>query len=837
MRIQKLFLFLLLIVFSTAVYPFSKPKQEIETAYIYLLSKHIKWDQHALKRQKNFIIGVLDEDGEFYRVIKKKLEGLEVKFKPIRVLWLKSASQIEQKQLNILVVRKSFLDELEWIYRTVPNGVLLVTENMGLKFSMIDLYEDDAHRIKIRINRSNITKHHLDVDKELLLVGGSSVSVSKLYKASLEEIRKEAKKLQLLQTKNRQLSKELQTNKHMIEDLKKKIEIKKQEYQKAYKELKQTQKKILQKTKELEQKSKRIDQLKSDYEALQKTLKKNEELIERSKLKLQQQSTLIENNKKLLFKKYKELFLLDQKIKQQEKIAKQQQIQIQKQQISMMLLGIIIGLLIVFALYFYLNKLKFEKLNEELKKAKEEAEYANRSKSVFLANMSHELRTPLNAILGFSELLMQNENFSKGERKILRTIYNSGVFLLSLINDILDIAKIESGKITIEKSAANLTFLINDTVSLLYNRAEEKGLSIVTRYLGDIPECMMIDEKKVREILINYLSNAIKYSSKGKIEIVVEVFEKDFIVQVKDQGRGISQEDLKIIFEPFTQVGDASSKTGTGLGLSITKQFAEAMGGEVGVESEEGRGSEFWVRLPYEKCSAKEQNKPTNSHLLQEKGRSVVGIAEKSKTPHILIVEDKENNILLLQEILKIIGIDPEVARDGEEAIKKVQKEKFDLIFMDIRLPKQSGIEVIKEIRKFDKNVIIVALSASTYEYDTKIFDEIGVDAFLSKPYKSHEIYDALWRFFKLDFIYKEKKDAKKRPVDREKLASKLSRLDQKTLQELNEKIILLSAEDMQEVLDKIAKMDKELYEMLQQMINDMNYMEIMESLKDITGD
>ena len=221
---------------------------------------------------------------------------------------------------------------------------------------------------------------------------------------------------------------------------------------------------------------------------------------------------------------------------------------------------------------------------------------------------------------------------------------------------------------------------------------------------------------------------------------------------------------------------------------------------------------------------------------MHEKKRRVVGVVEGSKKPHVLIVEDKENNILLLQEILKVIGVDPVVAKDGKEAIEKTKKEKFDLIFMDIRLPKISGIEVIKEIRKRNKDVVIVALSASTYEYDTSIFREIGVDAFLNKPYKAYEIYDVIWRFFKLDYVYKEKKDAKEMLVDREKLQNRLSKLDKKTLQELDEKIILLSAEEMRDVLKKIEKTDKELYEMLQQLINNMNYMEIIESLKDIRG-
>ncbi len=843
MRIVLLLAFILL----SSLFAYTKAKREVVTAYTYLLSKHVQWEKPATSESRQFTIAVLEKDDELYGTLSMKLKGLEVHKRPLQIVKLKNILDVSKKEFDVLLVDRSYMDEIQSVYAHLPDKRLLISiEAPDMRYTMIDLYEDEVHRVKIRINRTNIEMHYLKVDDEILLVGGSGVSISKLYRSILEEIKQETKKFQRYQKLNEELEEKLKQHQETVEKLQSEITREQKEFEKIHSDLVSTQEKIAKKNSELMQKQRKIEQLQQNFQQLKVTLQKKEEeeknlqkqlyviekRLQESDEKLLKQKKEIEKNKQLLQEKHRQLLELDSKIKEAKSLTQAQQTQIQKQRITLVLLLVIAGMLLWFAIYFYLNKRKFEQLNEELKKAKEEAEYANRSKSVFLANMSHELRTPLNAILGFSELLMQNEDFTKAQRKILRTIYNSGVFLLSLINDILDIAKIESGKITIEKIPSNLTFLINDTVSLLYNRAEEKGLSIVTKYPGNIPECMMIDEKKVREIVINYLSNAIKYSSKGKIEIIVEVFDKEFSIKVRDEGRGISQQDLKIIFEPFTQVGDASAKTGTGLGLSITKQFAEAMGGQVGVESKEGKGSVFWVRLPYEQCAAKEHNKPTNNHLLHEKERSVVGIVEGSKKPRILIVEDKENNILLLQEILKVIGIDPVVAKDGKEAIEKTQKEKFDLIFMDIRLPRISGIEVIKEIRKQDKDVVIVALSASTYEYDTSIFTEIGVDAFLSKPYKAYEIYDVLWRFFKLDYVYKEKKDAKEMPVDREKLQSRLSKLDEKLLQELDEKIILLSAEEIHDVLEKIEETDKELYEILQQLVNNMNYMEIIESLK-----
>ncbi len=842
-------LFFLIFLFVSTLFSYTNAKIEVITAYTYLLSKHIRWEESAKERNRDFIIAVLAKNDEIYDALKRKLKGLEIRERALQVVKFSSIGDIQNRTFDILLVGEGYKNDLKRIYKTLPDKKLLITiEAPSMRYAMIDLYEDEVHRVKIRLNDANIRWHHLQVDDEILLVGGSGVSVSKLYKSTLEEIKREAKKFQRYRKLNRELLVELQRHKKTVEKLQSEIRKKKNEYKQVKSSLAHMRQKINQKNKEFAKQKKKIENIKQNLEELKIALEKKaqeEEALQkqsealRKKLQesqemLRAQKERIKENNRLLEEKLSKYHELTRKIEQAEAIAKEQKIQLERQRITLFLTLLIALLLLLFAIYFYIHEKKFKRLSDELAAAKEEAEYANRSKSVFLANMSHELRTPLNAILGFSELLMKNETFSNSERKILRTIYNSGTFLLSLINDILNIAKIEAGKITIEPVPTNISFVVDEIVSILNARAEAKGMSIVTNIPKELPKCIVIDEKKVRQILMNYVSNAIKYSKFGNVEITVEFDEKEFAIEVKDEGEGISQKDKQIIFEPFVQVGSASAVTGTGLGLTITKQFAEAMGGSVGVESEEGKGSLFWVKLPYETCD--ESMTQDSVHLLKEKRQEVVGLASRPKELRILIVEDKEDNVKLLQEILNVLGFKAMVAYDGEEGVKLARSNRFDVVFMDIKMPKLDGIEASRQIREFDKNVVIIAVSASISEKDEKMLKEVGVNAYLVKPYQAYEVYDLLWRFFKLDYRYAEQKIDKQKSVDKKELETRLARLDAALLQELKSKAVLLNAEDMQEVLEKIRQQDARLYYMLSEMSEQLNYAEIIDAVESALG-
>ena len=404
--------------------------------------------------------------------------------------------------------------------------------------------------------------------------------------------------------------------------------------------------------------------------------------------------------------------------------------------------------------------------------------------------------------------------------------------MLALINDILNISRIEARKIIIEEDVIQVKNIIEDVVALLKNRAESKSLELYIEYKTELPTCIKIDSKKVRQILLNCIGNAIKYSKKGTIIVSISINRDYFIIEVKDEGVGITKNELESIFEPFKQVGDASEATGTGLGLTITKQFVEAMGGNISVESEVGKGSEFIIQLPYIAC--KEDESPVN---IQSNHPTVIGLSPESKKIKVMIVEDKETNILLLKKIIEVLNLETVIARNGQEAIKLFQSFQPDLIWMDRRMSKMDGEEATRVIRSLEggKDVIIIALTASVSSKERNRLIEAGANECASKPYKIYEIYNLMKKYFSLQYIYQQRdKEEPKQQVIYEDLKSMMQTLANELLEELYNKTVLLNEEDMQEILHKIESENKELALMLREAVKNLSFAEILKAIEEI---
>ncbi|GAB4381405.1 MAG: hypothetical protein Kow00121_39850 [Elainellaceae cyanobacterium] len=416
-----------------------------------------------------------------------------------------------------------------------------------------------------------------------------------------------------------------------------------------------------------------------------------------------------------------------------------------------------------------LSQAQLENYSHRLEQKAREANAANRAKSEFLANMSHELRTPLNAILGFTQLMVRDSAVSESQMEHLRVINRSGEHLLTLINDVLEMSKIEAGQTILNEHDFDLHYLLDSLEDLLQLKAQSQGLSLTFKRESNVPQYVRTDEGKLRQVLINLLGNAIKFTDRGKVELWVSaaaaIAHSSKIAEsvptpyrlrftVKDTGPGIAPTEIKSLFEPFVQAeAGRLSKQGTGLGLPISQRFVQLMGGDIAVESKVGQGTIFTFTVQAAPGSWVER--PS-----QQFAQPVIGLAAEQPRYRILIVEDQWENRQLLVKMLDPLGFEIREAENGQEGIAVWETWEPDLIWMDMRMPVMDGYETTKYIKAQPqgKKTVVIAITASAFEEERAAVLAVGCDDFVRKPFKEQAIFDTIAKHLGVRYRYKEQR-------------------------------------------------------------------------------
>lgn len=391
----------------------------------------------------------------------------------------------------------------------------------------------------------------------------------------------------------------------------------------------------------------------------------------------------------------------------------------------------------------------------QLKRSKLAADAANQAKSEFLANMSHELRTPLNGILGYAQILGRSNTLSEKERHGIHIIYQCGSHLLTLINDVLDLSKIEARKLELTPKAIHFPAFLQSVVEICRIRAEQKGIEFTYDFDAQLPLGLEVDEKRLRQVLINLIGNAIKFTDQGSVNFTVEAVESTapgksrIKFTIADTGVGIAPEHMQRLFQAFEQVGDRKRQSeGTGLGLAISQQIVQLMGGQIQVKSQLGVGSDFCFEVDLAIAHDWVQQSTIDA------GRRIVGYTGQRR--HLLIVDDRLENRMVLVHLLEPLGFTLTEAENGVEALATLQQALPDLVIADLAMPEMDGFELLRQIRQTERlrSLKVLVSSASVAHSDQQMALNAGGDDFLSKPVDANDLFSLLAAHLDLEWIY-----------------------------------------------------------------------------------
>ncbi len=468
----------------------------------------------------------------------------------------------------------------------------------------------------------------------------------------------------------------------------------------------------------------------------------------------------------------------------------------------------------------------------ERKRYEQSLQQANRAKSVFLANMSHEIRTPMNAILGFSQLMLRDQDLTPRQCQYLGTINRSGEHLLALINDILEMSKIEAGRTTLNLSTFDLPVLLKDLEMMFRVRTDEKKLSFSVEMIGEVPQYIVTDINKLRQVFINVLGNAVKFTEQGGIGLRVRANREgptgpSLRVEIEDTGPGISPDDQDKLFRHFeqTKTGEQAG-TGTGLGLAISREFIRLMGGSITVSSQVGKGSIFVIDLPLNEGEAQ-------AVQTKEKARHVVKLQPGQAKCRVLIVDDIDDNRQLLAQLLAPVGFETRLATNGAEAVHEFEEWRPHLILMDFRMPVMDGREAIRRIRTMSagKETKIIAVTASAMDENRHELIAIGADDFISKPFREAELFQKIHAHVGVEYVYAEQPTAAARNEEAELTRQSLAGLPPELIQPMREAVLTADLDQLLAKIEEVEARDPRIAQELRRLAESFQYEKLLDLL------